>query len=69
MPGQRLHFPSDRQTIRNSILKSRLDLWRLQCDLHDTVLMTHGTISRSRELIARADKVLTRFSLSAPYPV
>ena len=58
MLSQPLHSPSDRDIIRASILKSRLDLWRLQCDLHDTVLLSHTTISQSLELIAKVDKAL-----------
>jgi len=41
MPDQPLHFPSElpseREAIHASILKSRLDLQRLQSDLHDTI--------------------------------
>jgi hypothetical protein len=60
MPGQLLHSPSDRETIRTSILKSRLQLWQLQCDLHDSVLTSRETISQSLDLIARADEALAR---------
>jgi hypothetical protein len=60
MPSQPLHSPSDRETVRGSILKSRLDLWRIQCDLHDTVLLSHTTILQSRKLIAKIDKALAR---------
>src|SRR5215472_10461887 len=42
MPDQPLYFPSEREIIVASILRSRLDLRRLQYDLHDTA-------SRSRE--------------------
>ncbi len=69
MPSQPLHSPGDREIIHASIRKSRLDLQRLQRDLHDTVLMSQRTIFQSRELIAKVDAVLVRFSLSAPYPV
>ncbi len=58
MPSQPLSDTSDRDIIRASILKSRLDLWRLQCDLHDTVFISHTTISQSLELIAKVDKAL-----------
>jgi hypothetical protein len=60
MPSQPLHAPSDRETIRDSILKSRFDLWRLQCDLHDTVLISHTAILQSQELIAEVDEALAR---------
>ena len=60
MPSQPLHSPSDREIIHASILKSRLDLSRLQHDLHDTVLKTRTTIFRSLELIATVDKALAR---------
>ena len=64
MPGQPLHFPSElpseRETILASILKSRLDLQRLQCDMHDTVLRSRKTISQSLDLVAKADEVLAR---------
>ena len=60
MPSQPLRSPSERETIRASILKSRLDLWRLQCDLHDTVLLSHTTIFQSRKLITKVDEVLAR---------
>jgi hypothetical protein len=59
MPSQ-LNSPGDREIIRASIGKSRLDLWRLQRDLHDTVLISHETILQSRKLIAKADDVLAR---------
>ena len=54
------HFPSERETIVASILKSRLDLQRLQYDLHDTVLRSQETISRSQDLIAKVDEALAR---------
>jgi hypothetical protein len=60
MPSQPLHPPSNRETIRASILKSRFDLWRLQRDLHNTVLISHVTISQSLELIAKIDEALAR---------
>ena len=64
MPDQPLHFPSElpseREAIHASILKSRLDLQRLQCDLHDTVWRSRKTISQSLNLIAKADEVLAR---------
>ena len=60
MPDQPLHFPSERETVLASILKSRLDLRRLQCDLHDTVWRSRKTISQSLDLIAKADEVLAR---------
>jgi len=58
MPDQLLHLPSERETILASILKSRLDLRRLQSDLHDTVSRSRKTISQSLDLIAKADEVL-----------
>jgi hypothetical protein len=58
MPEQPFHFSSE--TILASILKSRFDLWRLECDLHDTVLRTRETISQSLDLIAKTDEALTR---------
>ena len=57
MPIQPL---SDRETIVASILKSRFHLSQLQCDLHDTVLKTHETISQSRDLIAEVDEAIAR---------
>ena len=60
MPEQPLHFPSERETVVASILKSRLDLRRLQCDMHDTVSRSRGTISQSLDLIAKVDEVLVR---------
>ena len=64
MPEQPLHFPielpSERETILASILKSRLDLRRLQFDLHDTVFRCRETISQSLNLIAKVDEVLAR---------
>ena len=58
MPSQSLNPPLDCETIHASILKSRLDLWRLQRDLHDTVLLSHLTILQSRELMAKVDEAL-----------
>jgi hypothetical protein len=60
MPSQPLHSPIDREIIRASILESRLDLWRIQRDLHDTVLASYETILQSREFIAKADNTLAR---------
>ena len=61
MIGQPLH---DRETIRATILKSRLDPSRLQRDLHDTVLKSHQTISQSLDLIAKVDRALREGRLS-----
>ena len=55
MPDQPLHFPSERETIAASILKSRLHLQQLERDLHDTVLRSRETISQSQDLIAKVD--------------
>jgi hypothetical protein len=60
MPGQPLHFPSERETIPASIVKSRFDLWRLEYDMHDTVMRSRDTISQSLDLIAKVDEALTR---------
>src|SRR5262249_5622275 len=60
MPDQLLHLPSERETILASILKSRLDLRRLQSDLHDTVSRSRKTISQSLDVIAKADEVLAQ---------
>jgi hypothetical protein len=60
MPDQPLHFPSERETVVASILKSRLHLWQLQCDLHDTVFRSHETISQSLDVIAKVDEALAR---------
>ena len=62
MPRQPLNSPSDRETIPASILKSRLHLRQLQCDLRDTVLKSRETISQSLDLIAKVDEALTRTS-------
>jgi hypothetical protein len=64
MPGQPLHFPSERETILASILKSRLHLRQLECDLHDTVLRSRETISQTQDLIAKIDEALARNKLS-----
>jgi hypothetical protein len=66
MPDQPLHFPSERETIVASILKSRLDLRRLQCDLHDTALRSRETISQSLDLIAKVDEALAHNPLLVP---
>jgi hypothetical protein len=58
MPDQPLHFPSERETIVASILKSRVHLWRLEYDLHDTVSRSRETISQSLDLIAKVDEAL-----------
>jgi hypothetical protein len=58
MTDQPLHFPSERETILASILKSRRDLWRLECDLHDTVFRSRETISQSLDLIAKIEEAL-----------
>ena len=60
MPDQPLHFPSEREAIHASILKSRLDLQRLQCDMHDTISRSRETISQSLDLITKADEALAR---------
>jgi hypothetical protein len=60
MPDQSLHFPSERETVRASILKSLLDLRRLQSDLHHTICLSREMISQSHDLIAKADEVLAR---------
>jgi hypothetical protein len=52
-----LHHPIP---VPHNALESRLDLWRIQCDLHDTVLASHETILQSREFIAKADNTLAR---------
>ena len=60
MTDQPLHFPSERETILTSILKSHLHLRQLQCDLHDTTLRSRETISQSLDLIAKIDEALAR---------
>jgi hypothetical protein len=60
MPSQPLHFPSERETVVASILKSRFHLWQIESDLHDTVLRSRETISQSLDLIAKIDEALTR---------
>jgi len=66
MPDQPLHFPSERETIGAAILKSRLHLSQLECDLHNTVLRSRETISQSLDLIAKIDKALTRNPFLVP---
>ena len=70
MPDQPLHFPSElpseRETVLASILKSRLDLQRLQCDLHDTVSRSRDVISQSLDLIAKVDEALAHTPLLVP---
>jgi hypothetical protein len=66
MPDQPLHFPSERETIVASILKSRLHLSQLQCDLHDTVLRSRETISQSLDLIAKVDEALAHTPFFVP---
>jgi len=66
MRDQPLHFPSEREIVLASILKSRLDLQRLQSDMHDTALRSRKTISQSLDLIAKVDEVLARPFLVPP---
>jgi hypothetical protein len=66
MADQPLHFPSERETIVASILKSRLHLWQLECDLHDTVLRSRETISQTQDLIAKTDEALERSRFLVP---
>ena len=66
MPDQPLHFPSERETIVASILESRLDLQRLERDLHDTVLRSRETISQSLDLIAKIDEALAHTPFLVP---
>jgi hypothetical protein len=66
MRDQPLHFPSEREAIVASILKSRLHLWQLQCDLHDTALRSRETISQSLDLIAKIDEALARSRFLVP---
>ena len=70
MPDRPLHFPnelpSERETILASILKSRLDLQRLQYDLHDTVLRSRETISQSQDLIAKIEEALAHNQFLVP---
>ena len=66
MPDQPLHFPSERETIVATILKSRLDLQRLERDLHDTVLRSRETISQSLDLIAKVDEALAHNPFLVP---
>ena len=58
MLDQPLHFPSERETIGAAILKSRLHLSQLECDLHDTAFRSRKTISQSLDLIAKIDEAL-----------
>jgi len=58
MPDPSLHFLSERETVHASILKSLLDLQRLQSDLHHTIWLSRKMISQSLDLIAKADEVL-----------
>jgi hypothetical protein len=60
MPDQPLHFPSERETVLASILKSRLHLSRLEWNMHETVVRSREAISQSLDLIAKADEALTR---------
>ena len=62
MPDQPLHFPSERETI----LKSRVHLWRLEYDLHDTVSRSRETISQSLDLIAKVDEALAHTPFLVP---
>ena len=66
MPDQPLHFPSERETIGAAILKSRLHLSQLECDLHNTVLRSRETISQSLDLIAKIDEALAHNPLLVP---
>jgi len=61
-----LHFPSERETIVASILKSRLDLQRLERDLHDTAWRSRETISQSLDLIAKIDEALAHTPFLVP---
>ena len=61
-----LHFPSERETIVASILKSRLDLQRLERDLHDTAWRSRETISQSLDLIAKVDEALAHTPFLVP---
>jgi len=61
-----LHFPSERETIAASILKSRLDLQRLERDLHDTAWRSRETISQSLDLIAKIDEALAHTPFLVP---
>ena len=66
MLDQPLHFPSERETVVASIVKSRLDLQRLERDLHDTVLRSRDTISQSLDLIAKTDEALAQNPFLVP---
>jgi hypothetical protein len=66
MADQPLHFPSERESIVSSILKSRFHLWQLECDLHNTALRSRETISQSLELIAKVDEALAHNPFLVP---
>jgi hypothetical protein len=66
MSDQPLHFPSERETIIASILKSRLHLWQLQYDLDDTAFRSRETISQSLDLIAKVDEALAHNPFLVP---
>jgi hypothetical protein len=66
MPDQPLYFPSEREKVRASILKSHLHLWKLQCDLHDTAWRSRETISQSLDLIAKLDEALANYPFLVP---
>ncbi len=61
MADKALHFrSSEREVVLASILKSRLDLHQLKCNLHDTFLRTRETVSQSQDLIAKINGILAR---------
>ncbi len=60
MPSQPLFLSNEREIIRDSILKNRLHLWQLQCDLNETISISQKTVLESRELIAEVDDALAR---------
>ena len=66
MLDQPLRFPSERETIVACTLKSRLHLWQLQCDLHDTVSRSREVISQSLDLIAKTDEALAHAPFLVP---
>ena len=66
MLDQPLRFPSERETVVASIVKSRLHLWQLQCDLHDTAFRSRKTISQSLDLIAKTDEALAQNPFLVP---
>lgn len=43
-----------------SILKSRIELDALRCEVQELAARVHETFSRSRQLIAETDKLLMR---------